>query len=139
RKGGRRVSRRVGTDCHEMATLAEMMAWAQERSNFDWSALPSSREVSEARTGALEALRDYLYESQEPSRIELAELDDEALVRRLQLVRQEGSILTRAGELLLCPADNVRIVYFRREQAGVPSKARRETTGRSLLEELNGV
>lgn len=139
RKGGRRVSRRVGTDCHEMATLAEMMAWAQERKDFDWSVLPGDNEITDARAGAVEVLREFLRQSNEPSRVEMADLDDETLMQRLQLVREGGTMLTRAGELLLCPAESPRIVYYQREQAGMPSKSRVVVQGRSLVEELDAV
>jgi ATP-dependent DNA helicase RecG len=138
RRGGRRTPRRVLTDCHDMATLAELMAWAQERSSYDWSASPSGRAVSEARSQAIEELRDILRESGEPDRQALIELTDADLLRRLQLLRPDGT-LTRAGELLTCAGDRPRLVYLPRAAAGIPAERRIETAGRGLAEELRRV
>lgn len=132
---GRRIARRVDTSCHEMVGMAELMTWAQERSGYDWSAAPSNHQVKDARPAAIEALRDFLRESDEPDRAELAKLGDEDLLRRLQLVRS-GSTLNRAGELLCCASESARIAYVHRPAPGAPSSVRLETTGRGLSEEL---
>lgn len=137
-KRGRRISRRVGTNCHEMVGMAELMSWAQERSGYDWSAAPSGHQLGDARSAAVEALRDFLRESNEPDRIEMAELSDADLLQRLQLVRS-GSMLNRAGELLCCPAESPGIVYINRPAPGAPSSNRVEATGKGLSEELRRV
>ncbi len=132
---GRRVARRVGTGCHELVGMAELLAWAQERSGYDWSAGASDLPLGAARPAAIDALRDILRESAEPARVELAELDDAALLRRIQLLRADGT-LTRAGALLTCPAEVASIVYLGRAEAGAPSAQRVERSGRGLVEEL---
>jgi ATP-dependent DNA helicase RecG len=137
-KRGRRIARRVGTGCHELVGIAELVAWAQERNGYDWSAGPSEQPLAAARPGALDALRDVLRESREPARAELAELDDESLLRRLQLLRDDGT-LTRAGALLTCPGPSPQIVYLHRSAPGAPSVHRVERAGRGLAEELQMV
>ena len=135
RSGGQRRPRRIDTECHDMKTLAEMMAWSTERSGFDWSSQPSGRSTAEARAGAVEALRDFLIESREPDRILQAGDDDPTLLRSLQLVRPDGR-LTRAGELLLCPGDRWRIEYLRRPALGAKAEIRVASSGRGLAEEM---
>ena len=134
-KRGRRIARRIGTNCHEMVGMAELMAWSQERSGFDWSAGPSDQPRSKARPAAIDALRDVLRESRESDRARLAELDDQALLDRLQLVRDDGT-LTQAGALLTCPSPHARLVYLHRPAPGMPSSQRIERADRGLAEEL---
>ncbi|HMJ02012.1 MAG TPA: ATP-binding protein, partial [Conexibacter sp.] len=134
-KRGRRIARRIGTNCHEMVGMAELMSWARERSGYDWSAGPSDRPRGDGRAAAIDALRDTLRESREPGRIELAEHDDDALLRRLQLLRDDGT-LAQAGALLTAPARSPRILYLNRQAVGAPSTHRIEQAGRGLLEEL---
>jgi ATP-dependent DNA helicase RecG len=132
---GRRVARRVGTGCHELVGMAELLAWTQERSGYDWSAGASDLPLDAARPAAIDALRDVLRESDEPARVEMADLDDAALLRRLQLVRADGT-LTRAGALLTCPSATASLLYLHRLAAGMPSDHRIERPGRGLAEEL---
>jgi len=132
---GRRVARRVGTGCHELVGMAELVAWANERSGYDWSAGASDMALAAARPAAIDALRDVLRESTEPARVELAGLDDAVLLRRLQLLRDDGT-LTRAGALLTCPSASANIVYLHRAEPGAPSLHRIERPGRGLVEEL---
>jgi ATP-dependent DNA helicase RecG len=80
-------------------------------------------------------MRDVLRESGEPARAEIAKLDDVELLRRLQLIRGDGT-LTRAGALLTCPAEAAGLVYLHRPAAGAPSDHRVERSGRGLAEEL---
>ncbi len=134
-KRGRRVARRVGTGCHELVGMGELLAWAQERSGSDWSADASDLPVEAARPAAVDALRDVLRESGEPARAELAELDDAVLLRRLQLTRGDRT-LTRAGALLTCPSATAHLLYLHRPTAGAPSDHRLERTGRGLAEEI---
>lgn len=136
-KRGRVTPRRAGTRCVEMTGLKEMMAWADERSSYDWSASPSGRPVSEARPAAVDALRDFLRESEEPERVEMAELSDVELLSRLQLVR-DGN-LNRAGALLTAPHDRPRIEYLNRSTQGAASNTRVARSGRGVAEELRAV
>ena len=132
---GRRVARRIGTGCHELVGMAELLAWAQERSGYDWSAGASDLPFAAARPAAVDALRDVLRESGEPTRVGLADLDDAGLLHRLQLLRSDGT-LTHAGALLTCPAAAASVVYLHRPTAGAPSEHRLERSGRGLIEEL---
>ena len=135
KNGGRRTPLRVGTGCHDMATLAELLTWSQERSGFDWSAMPSGRPVAAARPAAVAALRDLLRASGDDDRHRLADLADVDLLRRLQLLRDDGT-LTRAGALLTCAGESPRIVYLGRRAASTPAHHRVEQTSRGLAEEL---
>lgn len=135
KSGGRRTPRRVGTGCHDMTTLAELLGWSQERSGYDWSAAPSGRPAASARPAAIEAIRDLLRSSGEPDRQRIAELHDVDLLRRLQLLRPDDT-LSRAGELLVCPAPSPRLLYLDRHAAGAPAQRRIEQAGLGLAEEL---
>jgi len=134
-KRGRRVARRVGTGCHELVGMAELLAWSRERGDADWSAEASDLPLDAARPAAVDALRDVLRESGEPARAELAQLDDAALLSRLQLTRGDRT-LTRAGALLTCPAATAHLLYLHRPTAGAPSDHRVERASRGLAEEL---
>jgi len=138
RSGGQRRARRVGRQCQEMASVAEMLEWARNRSGYDWSAQPSGRRVEDARPAATAALRDFLRESGEPERAALADERDRDLLARLQLMRPDGR-LTRAGELLVCPGDAARLRYAPRPALGPRSSARVALSGRGLAEELRAV
>lgn len=129
-----RYSRRVAKSCQGM-DFRELMQWGQGRSGYDWSAGPSGLGVADARLAAVEALRDFLRESREPSRLDLAERDTTELLGQLQLLRDDGT-LNRAGALLLCASPSPRLVYLHRSAAGARSTARIERTGQGLLEEL---
>lgn len=139
KNGGKRKPRRVGTDCQEMQTLAEQLAWLEARSGYDWSAAPSGRTIDEARATAIEALRDFLRESENAERRQVADLGDVDLLRRLQLVRDDGLTLTRAGARLLCPSKSPGLVYLGRSAAGVRAEIKVEASGRGLIEELREV
>jgi ATP-dependent DNA helicase RecG len=138
RNGGQRRSRRIGRQCQEMETVAEMLEWARGRSGYDWSAQPSGKAVADARPAGTSALRDFLRESEEPDRAALADLDDRDLLSRLQLLRPDGR-LTRAGDVLLCPGDGARLRYTLRPAMGAKSTSRVELSGRGLIEELRAV
>ncbi|MGI8730300.1 MAG: ATP-binding protein [Solirubrobacteraceae bacterium] len=137
RKGPRVYPRRTHRSCHEME-FDELMEWRQGRAGYDWSAAPSGLNPGHARAGALEALRDFLRESEEPSRRELAGQDDTALLRRLGLLRDVGS-LNAAGALLVCPSPAPRIRYLHRAGASARSSTRVERPGLGLAEELRQV
>jgi len=137
KRGGHRRARRIGRQCHEMTTVAEMLEWARSRSGYDWSAQPSGKPFESARP-ATAALRDFLRESGEPERVSLAEETDRDLLARLQLL-QPDSRLTRAGDVLLCPADAPRLRYTLRPVLGARSTASVRLSGRGLAEELRAV
>jgi ATP-dependent DNA helicase RecG len=139
KSGGSRKPRRVGTDCQDMTTLAEQLAWLDERHGSDWSAAPSGRRLDQVRAAALEALRDYLRESENPDRRKLAELGDADLLRRLQLLRDDGKTLTRAGALLLCASASPSMVYLGRPAGSHRAEVKVDAAGRGLLEELRDI
>lgn len=131
-----RIRHRVGANCVEI----DAATWAQHhqrRSGHDWSAEPSSRDLSEVRAGALEAVRDFLRGSSESAAADLAKASDHDLVRRLGLCNEQGR-LVNAGALLLCAGPTV-IDYRRREVAGGDAVTRVQVSGRSLLEQLSYV
>jgi len=138
RSGGQRRARRVGRQCHEMRTVAEMLAWARDRAGYDWTSEPSGRPAADARPPAVAGLRDFLRESGEPERVALADVDDRDLLARLQLLRPDGR-LTRAADLLLCASDAPRLRYAVRPVLGAKSTAGVHVTGRGLVEELRSV
>ena len=135
KNGGQRRARRVGRQCQEMTSVAEMLEWARARSGYDWSSQPSGRPIDDIRPAATSELRDFLRASGEPERVNLAEERDRELLSRLQLLRPDGR-LTRAGELLLCPSSTPRIRYAFRPALGARSTSRSELSDRGLAEEL---
>jgi ATP-dependent DNA helicase RecG len=137
RKGSRVYPRRTEKDCHNME-FDELMSWHQGRAGYDWSATPSGLSPSAARAGAIEALRDFLRESEEPGRQELAEADDPTLLGRLGLLRSDGT-LNSAGALLLCPAPAPRLRYLHRAGGSARSGSQVERAGLGLAEELRRV
>ena len=140
KSGGRRKPRRVGTDCHDMESLAEQLAWLEGRSGYDWSAAPSGQTTADVRAAGIEALRDFLRESNNPDRRQLADLNDIDLLRRLQLLRDDGLTLTRAGARLLCPSrTESSMVYLGRAASGTRAEVKVEGTGRGLVEELRDI
>jgi ATP-dependent DNA helicase RecG len=116
----------------------ELMQWGQGRSGYDWSAGPSGLRIDDVRQSAVEALQDFLRESGEPSRLDLADRDLPELLRQLQLLRADAT-LTRAGALLLCASPVARVAYLHRPAAGVRSVVRAERAGQGLAEELRRV
>ena len=136
-KRGTRTSQRLGTGCQEMDFPAQV-AWAQSRQGYDWSAQSSGRPLRAARAVAIESLRDYLRESGEPDRATIADLSDDDLIARLQLVHDDGT-LNNAGALLLCAAPEARLKYLYRTAPDTVSATRIENAGRALAEELRRV
>ncbi|MGE4425056.1 MAG: ATP-binding protein [Solirubrobacteraceae bacterium] len=137
KSGARVYPRRTQKSCHNME-FDELVAWRQGRTGYDWSAAPSGLAPKEARAGALEALRDFLRESDEPSRQELAETDDLTLLHRLGLLRDDGN-LNAAGALLVCAGPTPRLRYLYRSATSARSNAQVERPGLGLAEELRGV
>ena len=138
KRGGQRRARRLGTQCQEMVTVAEMLEWARNRTGWDWSAQPSGRSVDAARPAAIDALRDFLRDSGEPERAALADSDDRELLQRLQILRPDGR-LTRTGELLLCPGAGPRLRLAVRPVLGAKSSSGVAVSGRGLVEEIQAV
>ena len=93
-----RYRRRQGRDCQEMSG-AELGSFSVERTGADWSATPTAHSAANADPAALAQLRTWLRQSPEPSRAELADLDNATLLRHLSLADGTGR-LNRAGELL---------------------------------------
>lgn len=139
KSGGRRRPRRLETQCQDMVSLAEQIAWLEGRHGHDWSAAPSGRRLGEARAVALEALRDYLGETSSDDRRVVAGLGDHDLLRRLQLLRDDGITLTRGGARLLCASDDPGLVYLGRAASGLRAEVRIERAGRGLIEDLRDV
>jgi ATP-dependent DNA helicase RecG len=137
RKGPRVYPRRTQRNYHNME-FDELVEWRQGRTGYDWSAAPSGMTPADVRAAALEALRDFLRESDEPSRRELADQDDSTLLRRLGLLRDDGS-LNAAGALLVCPAPSARLRHLYRPSASARSTAQVERAGLGLAEELRRV
>lgn len=138
KSGGLRRARRIGTQCQDMTTVAEMLQWVRDRSGWDWSAEPSGRTVADVRPAAVDVMRDFLRESGEPERLALADRDDTELLRRLQVLRPDLR-LTRAGELLLCPGGAPRLRFAVRPVLGARSTSGVAVAGRGLIEELGAV
>lgn len=139
RSGGRRRPRRIETQCQDMVALAEQIAWLEGRHGHDWSAAPSGRRLGEARAVAIEALRDYLGESSGDRRRMVASHGEQDLLRRLQLLRDDGVTLTRGGARLLCASDSPGLVYFGKAASGIRAEVRIERAGRGLIEDLRDV
>jgi ATP-dependent DNA helicase RecG len=93
-----RYRRRQGRDCQAM-TGAELGQFSVDRSGTDWSSAPSSATFSDTDPAAMLQLREWLRQSAEASREDLAARDDRALLHQLGLSTPDGK-LNRAGELL---------------------------------------
>lgn len=136
KSGGSRRPRRIGTQCHDMETVAELFAWVEERRGYDWSSAPSGATLADARSVALEVVRDYLREGDRADRRVLADLDDGDLLRHLGLLRGDGSTLTRGGARLLCPSAEPGLLYLAK---GAGTELRIDARDRGLIEELRDV
>ena len=117
-----------------MRTLDEMLAWARERTGYDWSSLPSGVSVSDARPTAVVVLRDILRETQDADRLAVAEEPDAVLLSRLGLVRPDRRTLNRAGALLVTVSATPNLEYLHRPAAGASSDRRLEGGGLGLIE-----
>lgn len=130
-----KAKHRVGNQCVEI----DSTTWAarqQQRSGYDWSAEPSTVEVSAVRPQALDVVRSYLRDAGEGGAEGLAAATDADLLRRLDVLR-EGNVLSRAGALLLtAEARRVLLDYRRRDVPGGDSRQRLERSDRSLIEVL---
>lgn len=159
RKGPRVYPRRTQKNCHNME-FDELVEWRQGRSGYDWSAAPSGLGPAHARAAALEALRDFLRESDEPSRRELADQDDPARScvawascattgtstppeRSSSASRRRHACDTCTGPapvLVRAPRSNVPASDWRRSSAAswTPSRAATRTSGSGATDSRKG-
>ncbi|GGC79173.1 transcriptional regulator [Tersicoccus solisilvae] len=132
-----RITWRVGDHCVEI-DAATWHARRMQRLNYDWSADVSTVPVAAVRPAALAVARDFLRASGEGSAEDLAQADDFHLLRRLNVVLEEG-MLTNAGVITLVGRGTASVDYVHRDYAGGDSTARVRRQDRSLLEELSEV
>jgi ATP-dependent DNA helicase RecG len=92
-----RFRRRQGRDCEAMSAM-ELGQFSVDRQHADWSAAVSASNLEDIDPGAMRQLREWLRQSSETTRVELADIDDRALLQQLGLM--SAGRLNRAGELL---------------------------------------
>ncbi|WP_375429688.1 ATP-binding protein [uncultured Friedmanniella sp.] len=132
-----RITWRVDDRCVEV----DLATWHEQRmvrTHYDWSAQKSDVPATAVRGPALELVRRFLRDSGEPASADLANEPDQALLRRLDAVSNDG-MLTNAAALLLRGREVPCLDYLHREVAGGDSTARVRLAERSLLEELDAV
>lgn len=132
-----RIKWRVDDRCVEV-DASTWHARRMVRTSFDWSAQESSVPVASVRQAAIDVARDFLRESSESSAEDLAEASQSQLLRRLNVVSNEG-FLTNAGVLAFVGRGEPAIDYMRRDFRGGDSIERLRKSGRSVLEELSDV
>lgn len=123
-----RVHWRVGKNCVEI----DQTSWLEQRmhrAGFDWSSQPSEHTMADVSPSAVEIARQYLRERGERSDTSLATASTEDLIRRLNLVGDDGR-LTNAGALLFVGTPEIAIEYIRRDVPGGDSTNRLPTSGR---------
>ena len=129
-----RITWRVGAACVEV----DASTWHSgrlHRSRFDWSGLPSGHSLSDVRPVAVELARRYLRLRGSPTDLELAEVPQADLLRRLNLVDSDSQ-LTNAGSLLFVATPCIGIDYIRRDVPGGDSRHRVRSAG-PLLEQIH--
>ena len=129
-----RITWRVGDQCRGI----DPATWHERRSRswgYDWSAQSSGLSPTDARAPAIQIARDFLEDSGDPRAEDLAESSQEDLLRRLAVIKDDGT-LTNAGALLFAGRHTPAMDHIRRPGAGAGSEARVNTSGRSVLEEL---
>lgn len=132
-----RVNWRVDDHCVEVDP-ATWHAQRMIRTNFDWSAAPSTVPATQARESSIDIARRFLRESGEARAAELAKQRSPDLLRRLNVVTGDG-MLTNAGVIAFVGRREACLDYIRRESAGGDSRQRSNEGGRGLLEELREV
>lgn len=134
---GHRITWRVGDNCVEV-DAATWHARRMRRLNYDWSGDKSATPASSARPQALAVARDFLQASGDVGAEELARATDIQLLRRLNVVTQDG-LLSNAGVLAFVGRSTSSLDYVHRDYAGGDSTARVRRSDRSLLEELTEI
>jgi ATP-dependent DNA helicase RecG len=129
-----RFRHRVGNSCVDMGAADIAARLAQHR---DWSAELTAHGADDVDPTALATARALLRASGEDSRVALAAKPDVDLLRRLQVMGDDGR-LSRAGALLFCAHDgDSRLDYRRRSRPGAELKRRLEVDGQPLLVEFD--
>lgn len=129
-----RITWRVGDQCQDV----DPATWHERRARswgYDWSAQSSGLAPSRIRAQALQIARDFLQNSGDPRAEDLADAEDEDLLRRLAVITDDG-MLTNAGALLFAGRRTPALDLIRRPGAGADSEERINEPGRSVLEEL---
>lgn len=129
-----RIYWRVNDNCVEV-DAATWHARRMHTLSYDWSADESATPATTARPQALAVARDFLRSSGDPAAEELAGAHDSQLLRRLNVVTNDG-MLTNAGVLAFVGRSTPSLDYIHRDYAGGDSTARVRRSDRSLLEEL---
>lgn len=133
----KRITWRVNDRCVEV-DASTWHARRMTRERYDWSEQSSQVDPREARPQALAIARRHLRDSQEPHAIELASVSDPELLRRLNVVTQDG-YLTNAGALAFVGRELPALDHVRRTVPAGDSRRRVRAGGRSLLEEVDEV
>lgn len=118
---GRALQRR-GTDCLPMAEDARR-ALSFARRNPDLTARASERSPDDIDPAALFQVRSLLRGLLD-ARSQMADLSDQQLLRALNLVDRDGTLLT-AGEILLCRPEHDTVDLLTRSSAGAEPSVRR--------------
>lgn len=117
---------RVNLDCKPL-TPEDQARLVEERRGYDWSAEPSERPISDVSPGALAAARTLLHTLKD-DRSRLAGLGEKDLLSALGVL-VDRKWLTRAGELMLCPAraggPDAVLYQYRHTPGGEPRTVQR--------------
>lgn len=132
-----RITWRVDDRCVEVDP-STWHARRMTRERYDWSEQSSQVDPREVRPQALAIARRHLRDSQEQHAIELASVSDPEMLRRLNVVTQDG-YLTNAGALAFVGRELPALDYVRRTVPAGDSRRRVRVGGRSLLEEVDEV
>lgn len=124
---------RVDDNCVEVDATS-WHAGKLQRSGVDWSAQPSGHTLEEVSPVAVAIARRYLTAAGDDAALDLAAASDQDLLRRLNLVRGDGT-LTNAGSLLFVGTPEVGLDYIRRDVPGGDS-TNRHRSARPLLEQV---
>lgn len=110
---------------------ADVARLTDERRGVDWSAQGSNRAIDDVDRSAVQRMRELLRGTGDETRERLARLDDEGLLRELNLVDDAGT-LTRAADYLLCQpagqsAHELLVYQHRQTRSGEAHQVRRWT------------
>lgn len=132
-----RITWRVDDRCVEV----DASTWHERRmtrDRYDWSEQSSHTDPRAVRPAALAIARRHLRESQEGPAQELASVTDAELLRRLNVITQDG-YLTNAGHLTFVGRGLPVLDYQRRSVRGADTRRRVLEADLSLLEEIDAV